>query len=59
MKNPMHTFLLSLVAILGLLPVTAVQADPLPPRPGHGDIEVVGGQDADLDSPESIAAGAA
>ena len=47
MKNPMRAFLLSLVAILGLLPVTAVQADPLPPRPGHGDIEVVGGQDAD------------
>lgn len=47
MKNPMRAFLLSLAAILGLLPVTAVQADPLPPRPGHGDIEVVGGQDAD------------
>jgi secreted trypsin-like serine protease len=43
----MRALLLSLIVTLGLLPATAVHADPLPPRPGHGDIEVVGGQDAD------------
>ena len=43
----MRALLLSIIVTLGLVSTTAVHADPLPPRPGHGDIEVVGGQDAD------------